>query len=200
MYDNERQVVRNEETVVAGEPEQTTVSQTSSTSGTAATPVARTPAVPVAGQSTVHSTTQETAPSEHMATRNVAERVVDPAAERAAAVDWVIRLVWLIVGIMVALLLIRFGLLAAGANESAGFARLIYDLTGWMVAPFKGLFGSPFTYPGTAGTGVLEYEALVAAAVYLVIGWVIARIAELLLGTNRTTGTVYSDTERRTKL
>ena len=135
-----------------------------------------------------------------MVAHNVSERVIDPAADRAATVDWINRLVWLVVGVMAVLLVIRFALLAAGANESAGFAQLIYGLTGWMVAPFAGLFGQPLTYPGAAGTAVLEPEALVAAVVYLLIGWIITKLVQLAVGTNRTTGTVYSETDHKTRV
>jgi uncharacterized protein YggT (Ycf19 family) len=201
MADDTRQVIRNEETVVAGEPEKTVVSQTqtSTESGAAVSPAPAEP-TPVAQQSTVQTTTATSAPSDQVVMHNVAERVVDPAAERAAAVDWVSRLVWFIVGLMAILLAIRFVLLLAGANENAGFAQLIYGLTGWMVAPFAGLFGRPITYPGAAGAGVLEFEALVAIVVYILIGWLITKIAELMLGTNRTTGTVISETRRKTKV
>lgn len=202
MDDNTREVVRNDETVVAGQPEQTTVSQTQTNTGeTVVDRTARTePVVPVANRSTVQTTTTSPAPSDQVVQRNVAERVVDPAATKAAAVDWVIRLVWFIVGLMAILLAIRFVLLLTGANESASFAQLIYGLTGWMVAPFAGLFGHNLTYPGAAATAVFEPEALVAIAVYFLVGWIVTKIAELLLGTNRTTGTVYSETTRDTKV
>ncbi len=198
MADNTRQVIHNEETVVAGEPEQTVVSQTQTSTGTGG--VSAPAPTPVGQQSTVQTTTTTPAPSDQVVMHNVAERVVDPAAERAAAVDWVSRLVWFIVGLMAVLLAIRFVLLLVGANESAGFAQLIYALTGWMVAPFAGLFGRHITYPGAAGTGVLEFESLVAIVVYILIGWLITKVAELMLGTNRTTGTVVSETRRKTRV
>ena len=190
--DNTRQVMRSEETVVAGEPEQTTVSQTETSMGAATTPVA-------ASESTVQTTTASTTPSDRVVSHNVAERVVDPAADKAASVDWVNRLIWFIVGLMAALLAIRFILLATGANASAGFAQLIYNLTEWMVAPFAALFGN-ITYPGAEQTGVFEPASLVAIVVYVLLGFLLTRLANLLLCTNRTTGTVYSDTERNTKL
>ena len=56
------------------------------------------------------------------------------------------------------------------------------------------------TYPGSAGTGVIEFESLVAIVVYAIIGWVLVKLAQLALGTNRTSTTVYSDTNRQTKL
>jgi hypothetical protein len=195
MGDNQRQIIRNEETVVAGQPDQTVVSQTqtSSASGPAA--------APVAGQaSTVQTTTTAAAPRDQVVAHNYAERVVDPAAEKAAAVDWVSRVIWFLVGLMSILLAIRFVLLLTGANESAGFAQLIYGLTGWMVAPFAGLFGRPLTYPGAASTGIVEFESLVAIAVYVLIGWLVTKLASLMLGTNRTTGTVVHETDRETRV
>ena len=192
--DNTRQVMRSEETVVAGQPEQTTVSQTETSmgAGAATTPVA-------ANQSTVQTTTASTTPSDRVVSHNVAERVVDPAADKAASVGWINRLIWFIIGLMVALIAIRFVLLATGANESAGLAQLIYGVTGWMVAPFASLFGG-FTYPGAEQTAVFEPASLVAIVVYVLLGFLLTRLANLMLGTNRTTGTVYSDTERNTKL
>lgn len=194
--DNTRQVLRSEETVVAGQPQQTTVSQTqTSATNAAATPVA---APVAANQSTVQTTSARTA-GDQVVAHNVAERVVDPAAEKAATVGWINKLVWFIIGLMVALLAIRFVLLLLGANENAGFAQLIYGLTGWMVAPFAPLFG-PVVYPGAASAGVFEPGSLVAIIVYILLGFLITKVLDLALGTNRTTGTVYSDVERKTKL
>jgi hypothetical protein len=206
MGDNQRQIVRNEETVASGEPEQTTVSQsTTNTTNEANAPMATgapymsaPPAV--ASQGTVQTTTRSDAPSDRVESRTVAENVNDPAAAKAAGVTWLNSLIWFIVGVLSILLIIRFVLLAAGANEDAGFAQLIYGLTGWMVAPFANLFGQPITYPGAAGTGIIEWASLVAIVVIVLIGWILTRIADLALGTNRTTGTVYSDTKRNTKL
>ena len=92
--------------------------------------------------------------------------VVDPAGELgklAQQCNLVYR--WL----MAILLVICFILLAAGANESVGFAQLIYgDNVEW-AASFMGLFGGHFTYPGSAGTMSIEFELLVAIVVYAII-------------------------------
>lgn len=201
MGDNQRQVIRNEEEIVAGQPEQTTVSQSetyASDGMVAGAPVA--PASTVASQDSVRTTTTSAAPSNQTVQRQVAEEVVDPAAAKSAGVDWFNRLVWFIVGLFSILLLLRFILLATGANEATGFAQLIYGLTGWLVAPFAGLFGNPITYPGAAGTAVIEFESLVAIVVLILLGWIVTKIAQLIIGTNRTTGTVYSETHNKTKV
>jgi YggT family protein len=193
MADDMRQVVRNEQTTVAGAPDQTVVNQTTTPAVPAGTPVV--PAAPV--QTTVATTPPV---GDRVVARNVSEAVVDPAAERAAGVDWVSRLVWFLVGVLAVLLAIRFVLLVSGANENAGFAQMIYGVTAPFVAPFKGLFGSNLTYPGAAGTGVFEPEALVAILVYALIGFAIVKIAQLMLGTNRNRGTVVSDVNHRTRV
>lgn len=189
--DNMRQVVRKDETVVAGQPAQTTVSQTSTNVGGA--PVSN-------AASTVQTTSASTGPSDRVVAHNYAESVVDPAADKAAAVGWVNKLIWFIVGVMALLLAIRFVLLLAGADPNAGFAQLIYGVTNWMVSPFSGLFGAPLTFDGSAVAGRFAPEVLVAIVVYLLIGFLITKLADLMLGTNRTSGTVVSETERQTRV
>ena len=199
MADDMKRVVRQEETVVAGAPaQQTVVTQQPAVPAVPVVP-AGTPVVPTAP---VAQTTVQTAPAagDRLVSRTATEAVVDPAAERAATVDWVGRLIWFLAGVLEVLLAIRFVLLIAGANEAAGFAQLIYGVTRPFVAPFNGLFGSHVTYPGAAGTGVFEPEALVAMLVYALIAFALVKIAQLLLGTNRNRGTVVSDVDRRTRL
>jgi hypothetical protein len=196
MDDNQRQIVRSEETVVAGEPEQTTVSQThTSTAGAAP---AATPAAHQA--STVQTTSSTSAPSDQVVAHNVVEQVNDPAAEKAATVNWLNRIIWFVAGFFAILLLIRFILLLSGANPDVGFVSLVYGLTGWLVAPFAGIFGTNLTFEGAATTAQFEPESLVAIVVVLLLAWLLTKLAELMLGTNRTTSTAYSDTERRAKL
>lgn len=181
-----KQVVRDEQTIVAGTPQQTVVTQT-------------TPALPVVpAQTTV--TTQAPAMGDRVVAHNVTEAVVDPAAERAASVDWFGRVIWFVVGLADILLAIRFVLLMAGANRGTGFAELIYGITNPLVAPFAGLFGRAITYPGAAATGVIEWESLVAILVWSLVGFAVVKIADLLLGTNRNRGVVVNDVERRTRI
>jgi uncharacterized protein YggT (Ycf19 family) len=212
--DNTVKVQRSEETLVAGDPPGTVVSETTTSADTGAvvapadTTVVRSDDATVvasttapASHTTVQSTATSTTPSDRVISHQVSERVIDPAAEKAATVGWINRLIWFIIGIMAVLLAIRFVLELAGANPNAGFAQLIDGLTDWMVAPFAGLFGAPINVAdGAATTSRFAPEILVAIIVYLLIGFLITKLAELLLGTNRTTGTVVSDTERNTRV
>jgi uncharacterized protein YggT (Ycf19 family) len=188
-------VVREEETVAAGEPVQTTVSQTT-TPVAPATPVV-TPA-PVAPVSTVQTTASQ--PGDQVVQRQVAVSDVNPAAERAANMGWVNSLVWFLAALIIAVLAIRFVLAMAGADPGTGFVSLIYGLSSPFRAPFAGIFGQPITYDGAAVTARLEFEDLVAIVVYALVAFGITKLLSLMLGTNRTDTTVYTDSNRRTQL
>jgi hypothetical protein len=192
-----RQVVRSEETVVAGDPAQTTVEQTTAPVVPAAPVVTPTPVVPVA--STVQTTTT-TPPGDRVVAHQVAVSDVNPAAERAANMGWVNSLVWFLAGLIIAVLAIRFGLAMAGADPATGFVNLIYGLSAPFRAPFAGIFGQPITFDGAAVTARLEFEDLVAMVVYALLAWGITKALALMLGTNRTNATVYTDNTRRTQL
>ena len=88
-----------------------------------------------------------------------------------------IQLVYFVVGVIVALLGIRFVLQLLGASEASGFVSLIYRLTEPLVAPFYGVFQTTVAY----GAARLELESIVAMIVYLLIGWGIASLVRLAL-------------------
>lgn len=88
---------------------------------------------------------------------------------RAAAV------VGLIVGVVDVLIAGRFLLKLLGASGQSSFVGFIYGVTGPLVEPFRGIFGNT-----GASNNVFEPAALVAIAVYALIGWgvvVLIRIA-----------------------
>ena len=192
-----RHVVREEETVAAGEPAQTTVSQTT-TPVAPATPVVTPAPVAPAAASTVQTTTSQ--PGDQVVQRQVAVSDVNPAAERAANMGWVNSLVWFLAALIIAVLAIRFVLAMAGADPGTGFVNLIYALSSPFRAPFAGIFGQPITYDGAAVTARLEFEDLVAIVVYALVAFGITKLLSLMLGTNRTDTTVYTDSNRRTQL
>ena len=80
-------------------------------------------------------------------------------------------MVWLVLGILEALLALRFGLKLIGANPASPFAVALYGFTGLFLFPFAGLTGSP-----AAGGMVLEFSTLVAMLVYGLFAWAIERI------------------------
>jgi YGGT family len=88
--------------------------------------------------------------------------------------------IYLIFGIVEAVLVIRFVLKLLGANAEAGFASLIYRISAPLVVPFGGLFGTP-----QLNGMVLELESIVAIVVYGLVAWGLAKLAWLLLGETR---------------
>jgi uncharacterized membrane protein len=106
--------------------------------------------------------------------------VSDPYAQRRGIASKVTQAIYLIFGIIEALLVIRFVLKLLGANAEAGFASFIYRISTPLVAPVVGLFGTP-QFNGMA----LELEALVAIVDYGLVAWGLAKLAWLLLGETR---------------
>jgi uncharacterized protein YggT (Ycf19 family) len=116
----------------------------------------------------------------------------DPYAERRGTTAKLVQLVWLVFGIVEALIAIRFVLRLLGANPNADFARLVDGVTAPLVAPFVGLFGTP-----QLGGSVFEPQALVALVVYLLLAWVLARLVWLLAGEARSAVTTSASTVER---
>ena len=107
----------------------------------------------------------------------------DPYAGRRANSARVVRAIYLVFGLVEALLLIRFVLRALAADADAGFARAVYAITDVLVAPFIGLFGTSQISTGAA----LEVSTLIALIVYAAVGWLLARAACLIFGESRST-------------
>lgn len=89
------------------------------------------------------------------------------------------RIVWYIVGFIIALLLMRVVLQLLGANQGNGFVDFIYAFSGIFAAPFFGIF----SYEPAYGQSVLELSTLVAMVVYGLIGWGVAKL--FVLGSNQ---------------
>lgn len=81
------------------------------------------------------------------------------------------RVVYLILGVVEALLVIRLVLKLLAANPAAGFSSAIYGITAPLVALFQGVF------PNAQGSGsVLEAATILAMIVYALIAWGIVRL------------------------
>jgi hypothetical protein len=83
--------------------------------------------------------------------------------------------VWLLTGIITALLVIRFAFKLLAASTQASFVTFIYDLTQLFVAPFHGIFNT-----AANGRNVFEPEALVAIVIYSLIGWGLASLVRVV--------------------
>jgi hypothetical protein len=99
--------------------------------------------------------------------------VTDPHDGRRATSIKITRAIYLIFGLIGALLAIRFLLKALGAD--AGFTQLIYGVTVPLVAPFVRLFGTPQAASGA----VLEVRTLIALVIYALVAWLLVTTAWL---------------------
>lgn len=84
------------------------------------------------------------------------------------------RVVWFIIGLINAIIALRFIFLLLGANRGAGFTDFIYSASAPFVAPFVGIFGEP-----VYGESVFEVSSILAIVIYLLIGWGITKLITL---------------------
>jgi hypothetical protein len=101
------------------------------------------------------------------------------------------QLVWLLFGVLEALIALRIGLMLIGANPASPIVALIYGFTNLFLFPFTGLIGSP-----TAGNMVLELSSIFAMLIYGLIAWVVERTIWLIF--YRPRGPVVAVTETST--
>jgi hypothetical protein len=134
-----------------------------------------------------HQETIQSTPT--IATDRTQTSITDPYAGRRATSIKITRAIYLIFGIIEALLAIRFVLKALGANADAGFAQLMYSVTGPLVAPFRGLFGTPQAASGA----VLELHTLIALVIYALVAWLLVRVAWLAFGEGRSASVARTD-------
>lgn len=87
-------------------------------------------------------------------------------ARRIYTVSRTAQIIYLALGVLETLLILRFVLKLLAANPQAAFSSFIYALTESFVAPFEGVFQQP----GTQGS-VLDLAAVLAMIVYALIVW-----------------------------
>jgi hypothetical protein len=115
----------------------------------------------------------------------------DPEHEQRIFTFKATQLVWLMFGILEALIAIRIGLKLIGANPESPIVALIYGITYLFLFPFEGMVGSPST-----GNIVLELSSMFAMLIYGLIAWVVERIVWLIF--YRPRGAVVGTTQTTT--
>lgn len=86
------------------------------------------------------------------------------------------QLVWLLFGVLEALIALRIGLKLIGANPESPIVALIFGLTALFLFPFEGLVASL-----SIGNMVLELSSMFAMLIYGLIAWAIERMVWLIL-------------------
>jgi hypothetical protein len=94
---------------------------------------------------------------------------------RRVATFKVTQLIWLFLGILEALLALRFLFKLIGVNEANAFASFLFGLTSIFVAPFASLISAPTTAGMT-----FEFTTLIAMIIYALIGWALERLVYVI--------------------
>ena len=99
----------------------------------------------------------------------------EQGSEQRVTTFKVTQLIWLLLGILEALIALRVVFKLIGVNAANPFAAFLYNVTHIFVAPFATLTGAP-----AAGGMVLEISSIIAMIVYLLIAWALERIVYVL--------------------
>ena len=103
--------------------------------------------------------------------REVQTTQQEPERERRILTFKITQLVWLLFGILEALIALRIGLKLIGATPGSPIAVFIYGFTDLFLFPFIGLTKTP-----AVGNMVLEISSVIAMVVYALIAWALERI------------------------
>lgn len=117
----------------------------------------------------------------------------EPDQERRVFTFKATQLVWLFLGILEALLALRFVLKLIAANPESPIAVFIYGLTGLFLIPYEGLTITP-----QLGGMELELSTLIAMAIYALIFWAIERLVWVIFYRPRGPVTQTTTTDQHT--
>jgi uncharacterized protein YggT (Ycf19 family) len=90
------------------------------------------------------------------------------SGRRSSTFAWIINSIYLLVGLLEVLLMLRFFLRFSGANTQNIFAQFIYNLSAPFIAPFSSLLISPVA---SGGANIFDVNILMAIVVYALLGW-----------------------------
>ena len=117
----------------------------------------------------------------------------EPERERRIFTFKATQLVWLFLGILEALLALRFVLKLIAANPPARSLFLYMVSPTFSCSPLPGLTGTP-----SAGGMVLEIPTMIAMVVYALIGWAIERMIWVIFYRPRGPVTQTTTTDQHT--
>ena len=103
--------------------------------------------------------------------------VVETRPMRAGPVDTIRRIVWLLFGVLQAMLILRIVLLLLNANEGNDLVAFIVGVTDPFVEPFRGMFRLD-QVNGSSGS-VLDVAAVVALVAWTLIEALVLAIVSL---------------------
>lgn len=112
----------------------------------------------------------------------------EPEREQRILTFKAAQMIWLLLGILEAMIALRIGLKLIAANPDSTIVALIYGFTNLFLFPFAGMTVTP-----SAGGMVLELSSFFAMAIYALIAWAVERIVWVIF--YRPRGPVIAVTE-----
>lgn len=85
-------------------------------------------------------------------------------------------IIYVIFGLINAILTLRLVFRFSGANPENGFVNLIYGLSAPIVSPFAGILGQPVVVEGAVVAGVFEWATVIAIIVVAIVGGLAVRL------------------------
>lgn len=119
------------------------------------------------------TTTSESPVADQVSQTSTTAKVATKAEIQDAHSDRDNAWIWYIVGIVDLLLVLGIVFKFLGA-KSVGFASFLYSVTDLLAAPFRGIFPNP-----EIEGSYFDTAAFVAIIVYILVGWIIARLIDL---------------------
>jgi uncharacterized protein YggT (Ycf19 family) len=95
--------------------------------------------------------------------------------EQRVATSKATQIIWLLLGLLEAVIALRVVFKLVGVNAANPFATLLYKVTDLLVAPFASLVGAP-----ASGGMVLEVSSIIAMIIYFLVAWALERIVYVL--------------------
>jgi hypothetical protein len=112
--------------------------------------------------------------------------------EYREAIYKVTQVIWLLFGVLEALIGIRVILMLIGANPGNLFTILVYQLSDLFLWPFRNIVVNP-----AFQNHVLEITSIIAMIVYPLIGWAIVRLIWVIFYRSPTSEVTTYDRETR---
>jgi uncharacterized membrane protein len=116
------------------------------------------------------TTTEQVTPGGTVVQKNVTTAGTDSGEFLLRKVN---DIVWLFIGLIMLLLVVRVIFLLLGANNT-GIVSTIYQISGVFIAPFVGIFQSP-----SYGSSFFDMAAVVGLVFYAILGFVITSVLSL---------------------
>jgi len=117
----------------------------------------------------------------------------DKDLQKANVRNWITGVIYFVLGVLEAILGLRFIFRLLGANEGSSFTLALYNFSHIFVGPFNGIFNDQ----AIGSKSVFELSTLVAMLIYALIGWGLVALCRVIFAPNYGDGRRVSTSWRR---